>query len=103
MHKKNVPYKGGSLAKGEYLSRNPWFEGKRNGLKKENGIEKDKAYQGSTHMSQGQSCVSREKEKGVELREVEDAERPRPTSQRSLLTLKPLPKIDPKDKGMEQN
>ncbi|GJS71549.1 hypothetical protein Tco_0146549 [Tanacetum coccineum] len=29
-------------------------------------------------------AVSREKEKGVELREVKDAERPRPTSQRSL-------------------
>ncbi|GJT68500.1 putative ribonuclease H-like domain-containing protein [Tanacetum coccineum] len=47
-------------------------------------------------------AVSREKEKGVELREVKDAERPRPTSQRSLLTLKPLPKIDPKDKGKKK-
>ncbi|GJZ56158.1 putative ribonuclease H-like domain-containing protein [Tanacetum coccineum] len=53
------------------------------------------------NMSQAKA-VSREKEKGVELREVEDAERPRPTSQRSLLTLKPLPKIDPKDKGKKQ-
>ncbi|GJX22602.1 hypothetical protein Tco_0227047 [Tanacetum coccineum] len=41
----------------------------------------------------------KEKEKGVELRNVEDIERPRPTSTRLLLTLKPLPKIDPKDKG----
>ncbi|GKC74291.1 hypothetical protein Tco_1120174 [Tanacetum coccineum] len=39
------------------------------------------------------------KEKGVELKNVEDIERPRPTSTRSVLTLKPLPKIDPKDKG----
>ncbi|GKE63779.1 hypothetical protein Tco_1514146, partial [Tanacetum coccineum] len=33
------------------------------------------------------------------LRNVEDTERPRPTSTRSMLTLKPLLKIDPKDKG----
>ncbi|GJW12268.1 hypothetical protein Tco_1578095 [Tanacetum coccineum] len=50
------------------------------------------------NMSQAKA-VSREKEKGVELKDVEDSERPRPTSTRSLLTLKPLPKIDPKDKG----
>ncbi|GKC85054.1 hypothetical protein Tco_1140771, partial [Tanacetum coccineum] len=30
---------------------------------------------------------------------AQNIERPRPTSTRSLLTLKPLPKIDPKDKG----
>ncbi|GJT27268.1 hypothetical protein Tco_0907543 [Tanacetum coccineum] len=41
----------------------------------------------------------KEKEKGVELKNVEDIERPRPTSTRSLLILKPLPKIDPKAKG----
>ncbi|GKB16986.1 hypothetical protein Tco_0850909 [Tanacetum coccineum] len=41
----------------------------------------------------------KEKEKGVELKNVEDIERPRPTSTRSVLTLKPLPKIDPKAKG----
>ncbi|GKA98749.1 hypothetical protein Tco_0826686 [Tanacetum coccineum] len=44
----------------------------------------------------------KEKEKGVELRNVEDIERPRPTSTRSVLTLKPLPKIDPKDKGKKR-
>ncbi|GJU80056.1 hypothetical protein Tco_1282421 [Tanacetum coccineum] len=43
-------------------------------------------------------AVLREKEKGVKLKDVEETERPRPTSTRSLLTLKPLPKIDPKDK-----
>ncbi|GKF99510.1 hypothetical protein Tco_0301201, partial [Tanacetum coccineum] len=42
-------------------------------------------------------AVSRENEKGVELKDVEETERPRPTSTRSLLTLKPLPKIDPKE------
>ncbi|GJS57188.1 hypothetical protein Tco_0651972 [Tanacetum coccineum] len=50
------------------------------------------------NMSQAKA-VSREKEKGVELKDVENVERQRPTSTRSILTLKPLPKIDPKDKG----
>ncbi|GJZ37709.1 hypothetical protein Tco_0583900 [Tanacetum coccineum] len=31
-----------------------------------------------------------------------DTERPRPTSKKSILTLKPLPKIDPKDKGKKR-
>ncbi|GJX43253.1 hypothetical protein Tco_0259929 [Tanacetum coccineum] len=53
------------------------------------------------NMSQAKS-VSREKEKGVELKDVEETENPRPTSTRSLLTLKPLPKIDPKDKGKKK-
>ncbi|GJU31552.1 hypothetical protein Tco_1175141, partial [Tanacetum coccineum] len=44
----------------------------------------------------------KEKEKGVELKDVEETERPRPTSIRSLLTLKPLPKIDLKDKGKKK-
>ncbi|GJY91572.1 putative ribonuclease H-like domain-containing protein, partial [Tanacetum coccineum] len=47
-------------------------------------------------------ATTKEKEKGVELKDVEEIERPRPTSQRSLLTLKPLPKIDPKDKGKKK-
>ncbi|GKC00280.1 hypothetical protein Tco_0986416, partial [Tanacetum coccineum] len=38
----------------------------------------------------------KEKEKGVELLDIE---RPRPTSTRSVLSLRPLPKIDPKAKG----
>ncbi|GJZ55871.1 ribonuclease H-like domain-containing protein [Tanacetum coccineum] len=53
------------------------------------------------NMSQAKS-VSREKEKVVELKDVEETERSRPTSTRSLLTLKPLPKIDPKDKGKKK-
>ncbi|GJX14024.1 hypothetical protein Tco_0205782 [Tanacetum coccineum] len=44
----------------------------------------------------------KEKEKGVELRDVEEIKRPRPTSTRSVLTLEPLPKIDPKDKGKKR-
>ncbi|GJW14327.1 putative ribonuclease H-like domain-containing protein, partial [Tanacetum coccineum] len=50
------------------------------------------------NMSQAKA-VLKEKEKGVKLKDVEDIERPRATSTRSVLTLKPLPKIDPKDKG----
>ncbi|GJY28480.1 hypothetical protein Tco_0404247 [Tanacetum coccineum] len=53
------------------------------------------------NMSQAKA-VSREKEKGVELKDVEETERPRPSSTRSLLTLKPLPKINPKDKGKKK-
>ncbi|GKF88013.1 hypothetical protein Tco_0258890, partial [Tanacetum coccineum] len=49
------------------------------------------------NMSQAKA-VSREKEKGVELKDIEETDRPRPTSTRSLLTLKPLPKIDQKTK-----
>ncbi|GKD49684.1 hypothetical protein Tco_1278660 [Tanacetum coccineum] len=53
------------------------------------------------NMSQAKA-VSREKDKGVELKDIEETNRPRPTSTRSLLTLKPLPKIDPKDKGKKK-
>ncbi|GJT49602.1 hypothetical protein Tco_0975759 [Tanacetum coccineum] len=53
------------------------------------------------NMSQAKA-VSKEKEKGVELKDVEETGRPRPISTRSLLTLKPLPKIDPKDKGKKK-
>ncbi|GJR36894.1 hypothetical protein Tco_1212578 [Tanacetum coccineum] len=47
-------------------------------------------------------AVSREKERGVELKDVENIKRPMPTLTRSLLTLKPLPKINPKDKGKKK-
>ncbi|GKA11401.1 hypothetical protein Tco_0690947 [Tanacetum coccineum] len=39
------------------------------------------------------------KQKGFEIKEIKDTNRPRTTTERSILTLKPLPKIDPKDKG----
>ncbi|GKB60332.1 hypothetical protein Tco_0916518 [Tanacetum coccineum] len=39
------------------------------------------------------------KQKGVEIKDAEDSDRPRPTLTRSLLPLKLLPKFDPKDKG----
>ncbi|GJX56109.1 putative ribonuclease H-like domain-containing protein [Tanacetum coccineum] len=41
----------------------------------------------------------KEKEKGVEIKDTEDTDRPRTKIERSILTLKPLPKIDPKAKG----
>ncbi|GJZ11739.1 hypothetical protein Tco_0546498, partial [Tanacetum coccineum] len=39
------------------------------------------------------------KQKGVEIKEIKDTDRPRTTTERSILTLKSLPKIDPKDKS----
>ncbi|GJW86718.1 hypothetical protein Tco_0162058 [Tanacetum coccineum] len=53
------------------------------------------------NMSQAKA-VSKEKEKGVEIRNAKNVERPRTTSTRSVLTLKPLPKIDPNDKGKKR-
>ncbi|GJX72375.1 hypothetical protein Tco_0309546 [Tanacetum coccineum] len=41
-------------------------------------------------------------EEGSELKDIEETDRPKPTSTRSLLTLKPLPKIDLKDKGKKK-
>ncbi|GKB80726.1 hypothetical protein Tco_0947621 [Tanacetum coccineum] len=38
----------------------------------------------------------KEKEKGIELKEIKDTDRPRTTTERLILTLKPLLKIDPK-------
>ncbi|GKB83191.1 hypothetical protein Tco_0950086, partial [Tanacetum coccineum] len=52
-------------------------------------------------MSQNKEKL-KEKEKGVELKDVEETKRPRPTSTRSLLILKPLLKIDPQDKGKKK-
>ncbi|GKD89671.1 hypothetical protein Tco_1365178, partial [Tanacetum coccineum] len=41
----------------------------------------------------------RAKEKGVTIKDTEDSDRPRTATERSVLTLQPLPKIDTKDKG----
>ncbi|GJU54975.1 ribonuclease H-like domain-containing protein [Tanacetum coccineum] len=72
------------------------------GPKRDNeGTEAKNEAKDLLNMNQAKS-VSREKEKGVELKDVEETDRPRPTSTRSLLTLKPLPKIDPKDKGKKK-
>ncbi|GKD32960.1 hypothetical protein Tco_1248469, partial [Tanacetum coccineum] len=53
------------------------------------------------NMSQAKA-VLREKDNGVEFKDIEETDKPRPTSTRLLLTLKPLPKIDPKDKGKKK-
>ncbi|GJR92193.1 hypothetical protein Tco_0264367 [Tanacetum coccineum] len=65
-------------------------------------VSTDRQNEGTGAQTDKAKAVSREKEKGVELKDVEETERPRPTSTRSLLTLKPLPKIDPKDKGKKK-
>ncbi|GKE97788.1 hypothetical protein Tco_0021139, partial [Tanacetum coccineum] len=44
----------------------------------------------------------KEKEKGVEIKDTEDTDRPRTKIERSILTLKPLPKIDPKAQGKKK-
>ncbi|GJU38498.1 hypothetical protein Tco_1191455 [Tanacetum coccineum] len=55
-------------------------------------VEKEKEKEVETKETQ-----EKEKEKGVKIRETQ--ERPRTTTTRSVLTLKKLPKINPKDKG----
>ncbi|GKF86811.1 hypothetical protein Tco_0254638, partial [Tanacetum coccineum] len=46
--------------------------------------------------------MSQAKTVSREFKDIEETNRPRPTSTRSLLTLKPLPKFDPKDKGKKK-
>ncbi|GKA50977.1 hypothetical protein Tco_0744173 [Tanacetum coccineum] len=41
-------------------------------------------------------------QKGFVIKEIKDTNRPRTTTESSILTLKPLPKIDPKDKGKKE-
>ncbi|GJX70723.1 hypothetical protein Tco_0307894 [Tanacetum coccineum] len=50
-------------------------------------------------MSQNTMSQNKTKQKGFEIKEIKDTNRPRTTTERSILTLKPLLKIDPKDKG----
>ncbi|GJZ65753.1 putative ribonuclease H-like domain-containing protein [Tanacetum coccineum] len=56
----------------------------------------------SNHEAMPKQFPKRNRRKGVELKDVEETERRRPTSTRSLLTLKPLLKIDLKDKGKKK-
>ncbi|GKC18505.1 hypothetical protein Tco_1020655 [Tanacetum coccineum] len=64
-------------------------------------VSTDRQVEGTADQNKGKSNKEKlkEKEKGVELKDVEEIERPKPTSTRSILTLRPLPKIDPKAKG----
>ncbi|GJY11815.1 hypothetical protein Tco_0381124 [Tanacetum coccineum] len=78
---------------------------KNEGTNKQDGgtdsteVSIDRQGEGTADQNKGKS---KEKEKGVEIRNIEDTERPRPTSTRLILTLRPLPKIDPKDKGKKR-
>ncbi|GJS18689.1 ribonuclease H-like domain-containing protein [Tanacetum coccineum] len=69
---------------------------------KKESTERSKTKRKKLGYSINKTTASKEKEKGIELKDVEDTNRPRPTSTRSTLTLKPLPKIDPKDKGKKK-
>ncbi|GJT80843.1 hypothetical protein Tco_1055185 [Tanacetum coccineum] len=71
-------------------------------LKRKNEVLKEIFGSYTSPKHESSQTASKEKEKGVELKDVEEIDRPRPTSTRSLLTLKPLPKIDPKDKGKKK-
>ncbi|GKE58858.1 hypothetical protein Tco_1498043, partial [Tanacetum coccineum] len=54
-------------------------------------------------VSLGQNRLKlKEKEKGVEIKNIDEVDKPRTTSTRSVLTLKPLPKIAPGDKGKKK-
>ncbi|GKB73493.1 hypothetical protein Tco_0934905, partial [Tanacetum coccineum] len=61
----------------------------------------DKGNEGTDKQDGGTDStkVSTDRQGEVEIRNVEETERLRPTSTRLILTLRPLPKIDPKDKG----
>ncbi|GJX04584.1 hypothetical protein Tco_0190500, partial [Tanacetum coccineum] len=65
-------------------------------------VSTDRQNEGTDAQTDEAKAVLKEKEKGVEIKDVEDTKRPRHTSTKSLLTLKPLPKIDPKDKGKKK-
>ncbi|GJW77962.1 hypothetical protein Tco_0139644 [Tanacetum coccineum] len=57
----------------------------------------------STDKEKVSTDKDKREENGVELLRIfEETDRPRPTSTRSLMTLRPLPKIDPKDKGKKK-
>ncbi|GKF65725.1 hypothetical protein Tco_0192242, partial [Tanacetum coccineum] len=110
VHKENVSKQGRKFAKGESsIQRNPLFD----------VLPKDKIdHETENAQSEGRirEMVDEDKEfdedrlsteDGVStdkegLKDVEEIDRPRPTSTRSLLTLKPLPKINPKDKGKKK-
>ncbi|GJR73588.1 ribonuclease H-like domain-containing protein [Tanacetum coccineum] len=61
-------------------------------------LSTDKVKEVPSNMIQAK-VVSKKRKRG---RKNENAERPRTTSTRSVLTLKPLPKIDPNDKGKKR-
>ncbi|GJY28342.1 hypothetical protein Tco_0404109 [Tanacetum coccineum] len=54
------------------------------------------------HMTRLKHYQEKRREKRRRFKDDEEIERPKPTSTRSSLTLKSLPKIDPKDKGKKK-
>ncbi|GJZ50247.1 putative ribonuclease H-like domain-containing protein [Tanacetum coccineum] len=129
-HKESVSKQGRKIAKGESsVQRDPLFDpivstdgSKVSTDEQVEGTEEhnegtEEIFEGTEEQREGTEekvestagqtedqakAASKEKEKGVELKDVEEIDRPRPTTTRSLLTLKPLPKIDPKDKGKKK-
>ncbi|GJT19616.1 hypothetical protein Tco_0878322 [Tanacetum coccineum] len=71
-------------------------------------VSTDRPDEGTVDQTEGRSATPTtpttfgDDETIAQLKDVEETERYRPTSTRSLLTLKPLPKIDPKDKGKKK-
>ncbi|GJZ63323.1 ribonuclease H-like domain-containing protein [Tanacetum coccineum] len=120
VHKESVSKQGRKFAKGESsVQRDPLFdeipEDTVDHMETENAqdegrtrdiVDEDKEIEENVLSTKDvlikPSTCSREKEKGVELKDIEETDRPKPTSTRSLLTLKPLLKIDPKDKGKKK-
>ncbi|GJU23461.1 hypothetical protein Tco_1156803 [Tanacetum coccineum] len=62
-------------------------------------VSTDKPNEDTTETNEVTMSQNKTKQKGFEIKEIKDTDRPRTTNKRSILTLKPLPKIDPKDKG----
>ncbi|GJX14153.1 reverse transcriptase domain-containing protein [Tanacetum coccineum] len=84
-----------------------WCTDKRNkGTDKQDGgtdstkVSTDRQGKGTADQNEGKSATqTAPTTTSTPTPTIFDTERPRPTSTRSVLTLKPLPKIDPKDKG----
>ncbi|GJZ16973.1 putative ribonuclease H-like domain-containing protein, partial [Tanacetum coccineum] len=100
VHKESVSKQGRKKAKGESsVQRDPLFD----------VMPEDKIDQMETENAQSEGrtreMVDEDKEYNTSYfryYKEKEIDKPRPTSTRSLLTLKPLPKIDPKDKGKKK-
>ncbi|GJV30999.1 putative ribonuclease H-like domain-containing protein [Tanacetum coccineum] len=110
MHTESVSKQGRKIAKGESsLTEIHCSEEHFEVLKKKYKVlkrslkvlkSKEKLHFSSTLVKP--KLLQKKKRKCRVLKDVEEIDRPRPTTTRSLLTLKPLPKIDPKDKGKKK-
>ncbi|GJV86203.1 hypothetical protein Tco_1530141 [Tanacetum coccineum] len=91
------------------FGKHDWDEGRQRGeteeckygceaevlLKTRSSGEKGGKLKNSLELQEPKMKEEKAKEKGVSFKDIEDSSRP----ERSILTLKPLPTIDPKDKG----